>query len=61
MLAQLKGPAQRVIQRQLAAFSPRERRAFLQLLDQFTRAFNESTRVPLEAHRVKKRARQTIR
>ena len=57
MLVRLKAPARRVMQRQLAAFSPRERRMFLQLLDKFTRAFNESTRVPLAAHRAKSRVR----
>ncbi|MBM3528121.1 MAG: MarR family transcriptional regulator [Alphaproteobacteria bacterium] len=55
MLARLKAPASRVIGRQLAAFAPRERKLFLQMLEKFVRAFNESTRVPLEAHRVAKR------
>jgi DNA-binding MarR family transcriptional regulator len=57
MLARLKAPARRVMQRQLAAFSPRERRMFLQMLEKFTRTFNESTRVPLEAYRAQGRAR----
>jgi DNA-binding MarR family transcriptional regulator len=49
MLRRLKAPARRVAARQLAAFSRSERALFLRLLDKFTRAFNESTRVPLEA------------
>jgi DNA-binding MarR family transcriptional regulator len=56
MLQRLKAPAARVIERQLSAFSPRERRLFLAMLDKFTRTFNESTRAPLEAYRVKEAA-----
>jgi DNA-binding MarR family transcriptional regulator len=55
MLERLRAPARRVMERQLSAFAPRERTIFLRLLDKFTRAFNESTRVPLEAHRGKKK------
>ena len=55
MLLRLKGPAQRVMQRQLSPFAPQERKQFLQMLDKFTRTFNESTRVPLEAHRAKRK------
>ena len=44
---------QRVMERQLSAFAPHERKRFLAMLDKFTRAFNESTRVPLAAHRQK--------
>src|SRR5262245_30870420 len=55
MLARLKAPARRTMERQLAAFAPGERRVFLRLLDKFTRTFNESTRVPLEAYRAKGR------
>ena len=51
MLERLKEPARRVQARQLAAFKPAERKRFLQMLDKFTRTFNESTRVPLEAYR----------
>jgi hypothetical protein len=44
----------RVIARQLSAFPPRERALFLAMLEKFTRTFNESTRVPLEAQRAKR-------
>jgi DNA-binding MarR family transcriptional regulator len=47
-LRALKLPAQRARTRLLSVFDPAEREVFLRLLDQFTRAFNESTRVPLE-------------
>jgi len=53
MLKRLKAPAQRVMKRQLSAFQPQERELFLRMLDKFTRTFNESTRVPLEAQRAK--------
>jgi DNA-binding MarR family transcriptional regulator len=56
MLKRLKAPAQRVMKRQLAAFKPPERKLFLRMLDKFTRTFNESTRVPLEAQRMKGKA-----
>ena len=46
MLARLAEPARRAQERVLSAFSPTERRMFLDLLDKFTRAFNETTRVP---------------
>ena len=59
MLQRLKAPAERVMQRQLAAFTPRERALFLKMLDKFTRTFNESTRVPLEAHRAKRRSNES--
>jgi DNA-binding MarR family transcriptional regulator len=52
MLERLRAPARRVMQRQLACFTPRERRLFVQMLEKFTRTFNESTRVPLEAYRM---------
>jgi DNA-binding MarR family transcriptional regulator len=51
LLSQLAGPAQRAQARVLAAFTPDERTLFLQLLSKFTRAFNESTRVPLDPFR----------
>ena len=56
MLERLIEPARRVRTRQLAAFEPHERELFLQLLDKFTRHFNESTRVPLAARRGAKKS-----
>ena len=56
MLKRLKAPARRTMERQLSAFKPRERAPFLKMLDKFTRTFNKSTRVPLEAYRTKRRA-----
>ncbi len=46
MLKQLAEPARRAQERVLSAFSPRERETFLDLLDKFARAFNDTTRVP---------------
>ena len=46
MLERLAEPARRAQERVLSAFSPRERETFLDLLDKFTRTFNETTRVP---------------
>ena len=57
MLKRLRAPAERVVARQLSAFSPPERVLFLAMLKKFTRTFNESTRVPLEAQRVKSKTR----
>jgi DNA-binding MarR family transcriptional regulator len=54
MLERVRAPARRVIERQLSTFTPRERKQFLQMLEKFTRTFNESTRVPLEAYRTSK-------
>jgi DNA-binding MarR family transcriptional regulator len=51
LLSQLVEPARRAQVRVLSAFTPREQTLFLQLLDKFTREFNESTRVPLDPHR----------
>src|SRR5215471_6537661 len=51
LLSQLAEPAQKAQARALSAFTPREQALFLQLLDKFTRAFNGSTRVPLDRHR----------
>ena len=51
LLSQLVEPARRAQARVLSAFTPREQTLFLQLLDKFTREFNESTRVPLDPHR----------
>ena len=50
LLSQLVEPARRAQARVLSAFTPREQTLFLQLLDKFTREFNESTRVPLDPH-----------
>lgn len=46
MLKRLAAPAKRAQERVLSAFSPGERRTFLDLLDKFARAFNATTRVP---------------
>jgi hypothetical protein len=51
LLSQLAEPARKAQARALSAFTPREQALFLQLLDKFTRAFNGSTRVPLDPHR----------
>jgi DNA-binding MarR family transcriptional regulator len=51
MLDKLAAPARAAQERVLSAFDARERAQFLRLLHKFTRAFNDSTRVPLEAHR----------
>ena len=46
MLARLAEPARRAQERVLSAFTARERKTFLDLLDKFARAFNDTTRVP---------------
>ena len=51
LLSQLAEPARKARARVLSAFTPREQTLFLELLDKFTRAFNGSTRVPLDPHR----------
>jgi DNA-binding MarR family transcriptional regulator len=51
MLERLDAPARRAQTRLLSTFTPQERTQFLALLDKLTRAFNDSTRVPLEADR----------
>jgi DNA-binding MarR family transcriptional regulator len=51
MLERLAAPARRAQTRLLSAFTPQERTQFLALLDKLTRAFNDSTRVPLEMDR----------
>jgi DNA-binding MarR family transcriptional regulator len=56
LLSQLAGPAQRAQARVLAAFTRGEQTLFLQLLGKFIRAFNESTRVPLDPHRSRRKA-----
>jgi DNA-binding MarR family transcriptional regulator len=55
MLERLSEPARRSRARILSAFEPHERTQFLDLLAKFTRSFNDSTRVPLEAHRAGER------
>ena len=47
LLSQLAAPARRAQARMLSVFTPRERALFLQLLDKFTREFNESTRISI--------------
>ena len=56
LLSQLAEPARKAQARVLSAFTPREQTLFLQLLDKFTRAFNHSTRVPLDPHRSSEKA-----
>jgi DNA-binding MarR family transcriptional regulator len=51
LLSELAEPARKAKNRVLSAFTPREKKLFLALLDKFTRAFNGSTRVPLDPHR----------
>ncbi|HMA74904.1 MAG TPA: MarR family transcriptional regulator [Xanthobacteraceae bacterium] len=51
LLSRLAEPARKARARVLSAFTPSERTLFLQLLDKFTRAFNGSTRVPLDPDR----------
>jgi len=56
LLSALAEPARKAKNRVLSAFTPREKKLFLALLDKFTRAFNGSTRVPLDPHRSSERA-----
>ena len=51
LLSALAEPARKAKNRVLCAFTPREQKLFLALLDKFMRAFNGSTRVPLDPHR----------
>jgi MarR family transcriptional regulator, lower aerobic nicotinate degradation pathway regulator len=51
ILKRLAEPARRAQVRALSPFTPRERKEFLALLDKFTRAFGDKTRVPLVARR----------
>jgi DNA-binding MarR family transcriptional regulator len=60
LLSELAEPARKAKNRALSAFTPREQKLFLALLDKFTRAFNGSTRVPLDPHRSSERARRDI-
>jgi DNA-binding MarR family transcriptional regulator len=61
LLSQLAEPARKAQARVLSAFTPREQTLFLQLLDKFTRAFNGSTRVPLDPHRSDEKALPGLR
>jgi len=61
LLSRLAEPAQKAQARALSAFTPREQVLFLQLLDKFTRAFNGSTRVPLDPHRSSEKALPGVR
>src|SRR6266851_4053704 len=56
LLSQLAEPARKAQARALSAFTPREQTLFLALLDKFTRAFNGSTRVPLDPDRSDQKA-----
>jgi DNA-binding MarR family transcriptional regulator len=56
LLSELTEPARKAHARVLSAFTPREQTLFLALLDKFTRAFNDSTRVPLDPHRSSEKA-----
>ena len=59
MLARLAEPARRAQQRVLSVFTTKERKMFLELLDKFVRRFNDASRVPLEAHRAKRKGART--
>jgi DNA-binding MarR family transcriptional regulator len=61
LLVQLAEPARKARKRVLSAFTPREQALFLALLDKFTRAFNGSTRVPLDPHRSSEKALPRMR
>ena len=51
MLDRLAEPAKRAQANVLSAFTTQERAEFIRLLDKFVAKFNDTTRVPLEAHR----------
>ena len=51
LLSRLADPARKAEARVLSAFTPREQALFLDLLEKFTRKFNETTRVRLDPHR----------
>jgi len=61
LLSRLAAPARKAQARALSAFTPREQAVFLQLLDKFTRAFNGSTRVPLDPHRSNQKTKSGTR
>lgn len=56
MLKRLNEPARRAQDRVLAAFTPSERKRFLDLLDKFNDTFSQSTRVPHATHRSGRKA-----
>jgi UDP-N-acetylmuramate-alanine ligase len=56
LLSRLAEPARKAQARVLSAFTPHEQALFLQLLDKFVRAFNDSTRVPLDPYRSSEKA-----
>jgi DNA-binding MarR family transcriptional regulator len=56
LLSELAEPARKAKNRVLSAFTAREKKLFLALLSKFTRAFNGSTRVPLDPYRSSERA-----
>lgn len=60
LLRQLTEPAKRARARVLSAFTPREQKLFLQLLGKFIRVFNESTRVPFDPHRSRKKSSSAV-
>ena len=55
MLKRLAGPARRAQARALSVFTPRERASFLALLEKFTNAFGDRTRVPLATNQARER------
>ena len=61
MLKRLAAPARRAQKRVLSAFAPRERETFLDLLDKFARAFNDTTRVPQVVQRAEPKGRSKTR
>ena len=56
LLSQLAAPAKKVQSRLLSVLTPRERKLFLQLLEKFTSAFNEFTRIPHVPYSVRQRS-----
>jgi DNA-binding MarR family transcriptional regulator len=50
LLAQLAQPAKISEQRLFSVFTPRERKAFQQLMRKFIQAFNDTTRIPVNPH-----------
>src|SRR5215467_7123123 len=56
LLSELAEPARKAHARVLSVFTPREQTLFLALLDKFTRAFNDTTRVPLDPNRLSEKA-----
>jgi hypothetical protein len=61
LLSALAEPARKAHARVLSVFTPREQALFLALLDKFTRAFNDSTRVRLDPHRADEKAAPGVR